>query len=430
MKLSLLLLTFLLPLSAFSQTHTFPATDTANTFTGTNVFSKPLSIGVYTVAILPSASTFAYATATVTDGATRSDCTIGGGSFTLLCVSNGSAWSLGSGGTPATPTTSVQFNSSGSFGGDSQFVWDNTNKALTVGIPNSSLVSYMQGYVGGTPVLTVNRSAVSGTNVAIGYVMQALGTSTGLGMYGATYVNSTGTGLLFKSVGVEGTSVADVPSATTYGKVVGLRGTTFVRGNGGTITESIGGFFSAYGGGIGATAATITNNIAVSAYNSCTAGACSPLTIHNNYGFYAEDLHGVGDTQNAGLFIEDQGTGATDYAIYVAGGRSIFPLISTLTNCSDSAGAAACGAAPAGTFVVDAAATSTVVSTTSVTANSEIFLQIDASLGTRLSVTCNTQAASVFNPRVTARTAGTSFTVTIDAGPTTNPLCISYHVLN
>lgn len=103
---------------------------------------------------------------------------------------------------------------------------------------------------------------------------------------------------------------------------------------------------------------------------------------------------------------------------------------STATNCIDSAGDAACTAAPAGSVVVDAADTATVVSTTVVTANSQIFLQIDASLGTRLSVTCNTQAASVFNPRVTARTAATSFTITVDAGPTTNPLCLSYFIVN
>jgi len=105
-------------------------------------------------------------------------------------------------------------------------------------------------------------------------------------------------------------------------------------------------------------------------------------------------------------------------------------LFASATNCSDSAGDAACAAAPAGSVVVDAADTTTIVSTTAVTADSQIFLQTDASLGTRLSVTCNTQANSTFNPRVTARTAGTSFTITVDAGPTTNPLCLSFLIVN
>jgi hypothetical protein len=98
-----------------------------------------------------------------------------------------------------------------------------------------------------------------------------------------------------------------------------------------------------------------------------------------------------------------------------------------MTNCADSAGAAACGAAAAGAFVVDAASTSTVVSTTAVTANSEVFVQFDSGLGTRLGITCNSTTAL---PSVTARTAGTSFTVTVPAAPTTNPACYSYFVVN
>lgn len=103
----------------------------------------------------------------------------------------------------------------------------------------------------------------------------------------------------------------------------------------------------------------------------------------------------------------------------------------TLTNCADSAGAAACGSSPSGAFVIDAATTSTVVSTTAVTANSQIHVQEDSSLNTRLSVTCNTQSSLVLgSPRVTARTTGTSFTVTIELGPTTNPMCLNYTIIN
>lgn len=103
----------------------------------------------------------------------------------------------------------------------------------------------------------------------------------------------------------------------------------------------------------------------------------------------------------------------------------------TSTNCSDSAGAAACGAAAAGSVVIDAASTSVVVSTTAVTANSQIFIQDDSGLSTRLSVTCNTQALGILGaPRVTARTAGTSFTVVVDVAPTTNPLCLSFSLVN
>lgn len=100
----------------------------------------------------------------------------------------------------------------------------------------------------------------------------------------------------------------------------------------------------------------------------------------------------------------------------------------TATNCADSAGDAACGSAAAGAFVIDAADTDTVVSTTAVTANSEIFIQEDSSLNTRLSVTCNTTIARTY--AITARTAATSFTVTASAAPVTNPSCLTYHIKN
>lgn len=99
----------------------------------------------------------------------------------------------------------------------------------------------------------------------------------------------------------------------------------------------------------------------------------------------------------------------------------------TTTNCADSAGAAACGSAAAGSVVIDAAATTVVVSTTAVTANSEIFVQYDSSLGARLGVTCNTTVAV---PAVTARTAATSFTITVPVAPITDPACYSYRIVN
>lgn len=52
------------------------------------------------------------------------------------CVSGGG------GGTPASPSTSVQFNNGGSFGGSSNFVWDNTNQLLTIsGISNTAAIA-------------------------------------------------------------------------------------------------------------------------------------------------------------------------------------------------------------------------------------------------------------------------------------------------
>lgn len=103
----------------------------------------------------------------------------------------------------------------------------------------------------------------------------------------------------------------------------------------------------------------------------------------------------------------------------------------TLTNCADSAGAAACGSASSGAFVIDATTTATVVSTTAITANSQVLLTEDSSLGTRLGITCNTQSILILGtPVVTARTTGASFTATIVVGPTTSPMCINYTIVN
>jgi len=99
------------------------------------------------------------------------------------------------------------------------------------------------------------------------------------------------------------------------------------------------------------------------------------------------------------------------------------------SNCANTGGT--CGSASAGAVTIAAAATTVTVNTTAVTANSEIFVQNDSSLGARLSVTCNTQSSlTLGTPRVTARSAGTSFTITIEVGPTTNPMCLNYRIVN
>lgn len=119
------------------------------------------------------------------------------------------------------------------------------------------------------------------------------------------------------------------------------------------------------------------------------------------------------------------GLGATNAANFT--GPIEYPSALTTTNCSSSASPAVCGSAAAGSVVVAAAATTEVVNSTAVTANSQIQLTFDSSLGTKLAVTCNT---TVVQPTVSARTGGTSFTITVPTAPTTNPACFSYSILN
>lgn len=101
--------------------------------------------------------------------------------------------------------------------------------------------------------------------------------------------------------------------------------------------------------------------------------------------------------------------------------------VASATVCNSSAAPAVCGSAIAGSVTVAAAATTKVVNSTAVTNNSQIILTFDSSLGARIGVTCNTTFASAW---VSARTAATSFTITVSAAPTTNPACFSYEIIN
>lgn len=116
-----------------------------------------------------------------------------------------------------------------------------------------------------------------------------------------------------------------------------------------------------------------------------------------------------------------QNSGANWYMLSQTGN------LSSGTNCASSASPAVCSTAPAGAFVVAAGATAVTVNTTAVTANSQIDVKFDASLGARLSVTCNT---TFVNAWPSARVAGTSFTITVALAPTTNPACFGYTIVN
>lgn len=100
----------------------------------------------------------------------------------------------------------------------------------------------------------------------------------------------------------------------------------------------------------------------------------------------------------------------------------------TTTNCTSAASPAVCTTANAGSVTVAASTSTKVVNTTAVTANSQILLTTDSSLGTKLSVTCNT--TNTFFHSVSARVAGTSFTITLDTPPATDPLCLSFVIVN
>ena len=98
------------------------------------------------------------------------------------------------------------------------------------------------------------------------------------------------------------------------------------------------------------------------------------------------------------------------------------------TSCASAASPAVCGADPIGSSAIPASGTSIVVDTTLVTANSQFRLTFDSSLGTFLGGTCDT---NIQTPAVTARSAGTSFTITVPSAVASGKLgCISWQIIN
>lgn len=197
-------------------------------------------------------------------------------------------------------------------------------------------------------------------------------------------------------------------------------------GNAGTWVPCVftgGGAVTSVFGRTGVVVATTGDYTAAKVTNALDLSNASTQTMSGNLALPA------GSSFSANIYRDVSGT-----SIFTsASGKATFglvltvPLLATTTNCSSAASPAVCAAAPSGSVVIAAAATSVVVNTTAVTANSQILIQHDSSLGTRLTVTCNTTLAP---PQVTARTAATSFTISTAVAPTTNPACYSYTIVN
>ena len=152
------------------------------------------------------------------------------------------------------------------------------------------------------------------------------------------------------------------------------------------------------------------------------------IDFENDTGTSANEVLGSNQFNNPATPVV-RGSGVTFASDYQ---KIVGSTYATTSNCSSSAAPAVCGSAAAGSVVLPTgAAPTTVVDTTAVTANSQIFLNVDDSLGSQLSVTCNTTTAQVGNPAfVTARTAGTSFTIQTSSTVGTNPICVSYLIVN
>lgn len=274
----------------------------------------------------------------------------------------------GGGACPGGSDTEVQYNNAGACEGDANLIWTSASKRLSIGGP-----------------FTLNN----GTDESLTIATDDASTSGGLTLVAADNFGP------FLNIATTGGTLASPTVANN-----GSRGSlAFFAYNGSSYTRLglINGQWQAAG-----------SNGALS-FGGRSGGAIyvgqrdSDQSFGDYVSIVASETHATG-----GLFS------ATSY--------------STETNCADSAGAAACGSSPAGHFVVDAGNTTVVVSTTAVTANSEIVVFPDRSIGALLGITCNTAVPPTV-PQVSARTAGTSFTLEVSA-PVTNPGCFGYTIVN
>lgn len=158
------------------------------------------------------------------------------------------------------------------------------------------------------------------------------------------------------------------------------------------------------------------------------AGAKAAITARSASYLFIEGPHLSASAGNTSGFDIDS---SNSFVFYMPG-KIDSPAVEFIDdaglNCTSSASPAACAGTLQGSVTIAAAATAVTVNTTGVTANSQIFVFEDSSLGAKLSVTCNTTTGRTYT--VTARTAGTSFVITASAAPVADPACLSYSIVN
>jgi len=266
---------------------------------------------------------------------------------------------------------------------------------------------------GGTVVQTPNATATlsTGGNMSLPGTLAVTGHTT---FEGVTSTGATGTGNLVYSASPTVTGTLSAAAINASGAIS--------SGTAPTVCGTATGCF-------GFTEGTSANYAKVASQDAILADATDHafyVTLNNgtkflslmNYSAVAPPALGA-TTPNTGAFTTLTGT-----------------TINTTTHCAAAGSAAnpslvACSAAASGLFscATNASAGTCVISTTAVTATSVIQVQPDSSLGTALSVTCNTTADSGLTaPRVSARSAGTSFTITLGTF-STNPECFSYLII-
>ncbi len=105
--------------------------------------------------------------------------------------------------------------------------------------------------------------------------------------------------------------------------------------------------------------------------------------------------------------------------------------IGTISNCANGRNPANCGSAASGNVAIAAGSNSVTVVTSAVTDKSQILVTPDASLDSRLGVTCNKDPAMALAPSgVLKRTPGGSFVLATSATVTGGSNCYSFTIVN
>lgn len=212
------------------------------------------------------------------------------------------------------------------------------------------------------------------------------------------------------------------------------QGPSFVSRGKGTVTHTAGALtagFGLIGNGTGDIKSADGSGITYTTQlKGGSAQAGNQFEVHRNSdNFTGFSISGDSLTTTAYNLTALQGLSATNVTASTAVNGAVYM---TATNCSSSASPAVCGSAAAGNFAIPVGLNQSLqVNTTALTANSQIFIQSDDTLGTKLGVTCNsTLATLVGGMAVTARSTGASFTVTLSGTSATNPVCGSFLLMN
>lgn len=377
-----------------------------------------------------------------------------GGSGTVTAVTASSPITSTGGATPniACPTcaavggstTQVQFNDAGAFAGNSGLAFDKTN--VTVGSG--------KGFADGTQATDVGYSnnGIQFYSLLAGTHQVVSAPSTNQPAGGGISCELTGSSTVTNG-GCRGANIQALNNGPTIASSSGLFGINSLAYNllGSLSGELNGGAFTAENDD---TATSTARLIGLEAGGVVNFGTIDPaalvaslnvvgLTQSGTFtgtanGVYIQNQGSTGLANSYGIHILAQSGGSNPMAIKVDGGNNDLGSgtttagkFSTSSNCSSSASPAVCASASAGSVAVPTGVNPTLtVNTTAVTANSQIIPVIDESLGTKLSVTCNTTLSTLPNPVVTARVAGTSFTIQLGATVATNPACVSYLIVN